>query len=166
MLPALGFLNRDLLQGLLAGAYSEEDILKEALRTIPLSQVTEGIRLIWEDPLVIRYDGQRAMRAQGSPVKGISTEDARQTIVAQIEAIELPEGYSMHWEGERKASEQSGSYLFKYFPLAIILMIAILIMLFKDYRKPLIIVCCIPLLLIGVIFGMLASGKTFGFVDW
>ena len=164
MLPALGFLNRDLLQGLLAGAYSEEDILKEALRTIPLSQVTEGIRLIWEDPLVIRYDGQRAMRAQGSPVKGISTEDARQTIVAQIEAIELPEGYSMHWEGERKASEQSGSYLFKYFPLAIILMIAILIMLFKDYRKPLIIVCCIPLLLIGVIFGMLASGKTFGFV--
>ena len=43
-------------------------------------------------------------------------------------------------------------------------MIAILIMLFRDYRKPLIIVCCIPLLLIGVIFGMLASGKAFGFV--
>ena len=164
MLPSLGFLNKDLLQGLLTGAYSGEDILEEALRTVPLSQVTEGIKLTWEDPLVIRYNGQRAMRAQGSPVKGIGTEDARQTIVAQIEAIELPEGYTMHWEGERKASEQSGSYLFKYFPLAIILMIAILIMLFKDYRKPLIIVCCIPLLLIGVIFGMLISGKTFGFV--
>ena len=164
MLPSLGFLNKDLLQGLLTGAYSGEDILEEALRTVPLSQVTEGIKLTWEDPLVIRYNGQRAMRAQGSPVKGIGTEDARQTIVAQIEAIELPEGYTMHWEGERKASEQSGSYLFKYFPLAIILMIAILIMLFKDYRKPLIIVCCIPLLLIGVIFGMLVSGKTFGFV--
>ena len=164
MLPSLGFLNKDLLQGLLTGAYSGEDILEEALRTVPLSQVTEGIKLTWEDPLVIRYNGQRAMRAQGSPVKGIGTEDARQTIVAQIEAIELPEGYTMHWEGERKASEQSGSYLFKYFPLAVILMIAILIMLFKDYRKPLIIVCCIPLLLIGVIFGMLISGKTFGFV--
>ena len=164
MLPSLVFLNKDLLQGLLTGAYSGEDILEEALRTVPLSQVTEGIKLTWEDPLVIRYNGQRAMRAQGSPVKGIGTEDARQTIVAQIEAIELPEGYTMHWEGERKASEQSGSYLFKYFPLAIILMIAILIMLFKDYRKPLIIVCCIPLLLIGVIFGMLISGKTFGFV--
>lgn len=164
MLPSLGFVNKDLLQGLLTGAYSGEDILEEALRTVPLSQVTEGIKLTWEDPLVIRYNGQRAMRAQGSPVKGIGTEDARQTIVAQIEAIELPEGYTMHWEGERKASEQSGSYLFKYFPLAIILMIAILIMLFKDYRKPLIIVCCIPLLLIGVIFGMLVSGKTFGFV--
>ncbi|MDD2328573.1 MAG: efflux RND transporter permease subunit [bacterium] len=164
MLPSIGFLNRDLLQGLLIGAYSEEDFLEEALRTVPLSQVTDGIQLTWEDPLVIRYNGQRAMRAQGSPVEGIGTEDARQTIVVQIEAIELPDGYSMQWEGERKASEQSGSYLFKYFPLAIILMIAILIMLFKDYRKPLVIVCCIPLLLIGVIFGMLLSGKTFGFV--
>jgi multidrug efflux pump subunit AcrB len=164
MLPSLGFLNRDLVQGLITGVYSEEDILEEVLRTIPLSQVTDGISLKWEDPLVIRYDDQRAMRAQGSPVQGVGTEDARQTIAEQIEAIELPHGYTMHWEGEIKASEQSSKYLFKYFPLAIILMIAILIMLFKDYRKPLIIICCIPLLLIGVIFGMLASGKTFGFV--
>lgn len=164
MMPSLGFLNREMLQGLLSGAYSEEDILKEAMRTVPLSQVSDGIHLTWEDPLVIRYNGQRAMRAQGNPVKSIGTEDARQAIVKQIEAIELPEGYTMHWEGEHKASGQSSSYLFKYFPLAIILMIAILIMLFKDYKKPLIIFCCIPLLLIGVIFGMLLSGKTFGFV--
>ncbi|MFA7583447.1 MAG: efflux RND transporter permease subunit [Proteiniphilum sp.] len=164
MLPSLGFLDRDLLQGLISGAYSEEDILEEVLRTVPLSQVTDGIHLTWEDPLVIRYNGQRSMRAQGSPVKGIGTEDARQSIVEKIEAIKLPEGYSMQWEGESKASDQSSAYLFKYFPLAIILMIAMLIMLFKDYRKPLIIACCIPLILIGVIFGILASGKTFGFV--
>lgn len=36
------------------------------------------------------------------------------------------------------ASDQSMKYLFQNFPLAIILMIAILIMLFKDYRKPII----------------------------
>jgi multidrug efflux pump subunit AcrB len=164
MMPSLSFVNRDMIQGLLTGVYSEDDVIREALRTIPLSQVTNGIHLTWEDPLVIRYNGQRAMRAQGSPVRGIGTEDARQTIVKEIESIELPEGYTMQWEGERKASIQSSSYLFKYFPLAIILMIAILIMLFRDYRKPIIIVCCIPLLLIGVIFGMLVSGKTFGFV--
>lgn len=164
MLPSLGFLKKDLISGLMTGAYSEEDVLQEALRTIPLSQVTDGIRLTWEDPLVIRYNGQRAMRAQGSPMYGIGTEDARQTIVKQIEEIELPEGYTMQWEGEIKASEQSSKYLFKFFPLAVIIMISILIMLFKDYSKPLIIICCIPLILIGVIFGMLISGKTFGFV--
>ena len=164
MLPSIGSLNRELLQGVLTGAYTEEDVLDELMRTVPLSQVTDGIKLVWEDPLVIRYNGQRAIRAQGNPIYGIGTEDARQTIAQQIEAIDLPEGYSMQWEGERKASQQSSAYLFKYFPLAIILMIAILIMLFKDYKKPAIIFCCIPLLLIGVIFGMLISGKTFGFV--
>lgn len=164
MIPAANSLSKDMLQGLITGAYTEEDVLEELMRTIPLSQVTDGIKLVWEDPLVIRYNGQRAMRAQGNPVNGVGTEDARQTVVKQIETIELPEGYTMQWEGEYSASTQSSSYLFKYFPLAIILMIAILIILFKDYKKPVIILCCIPLLLIGVIFGMLISGKTFGFV--
>ena len=164
MIPSISSLNKEMLYGLMSGAYSEEDVLEELMRTVPLSQVTDGIKLVWEDPLVIRYNGQRAMRAQGNPINGIGTEDARQTIVKQIEAIELPEGYSLQWEGEHRASSSASEYLFKYFPLAIILMIAILIMLFKDYKKPIIIFCCIPLLLIGVIFGMLISGKTFGFV--
>ena len=55
-------------------------------------------------------------------------------------------------------------YLFSTFPLAIILMIGILIMLFKDYRKPAIIFCCIPLVFIGVVAIMLITGKTFNFV--
>jgi multidrug efflux pump subunit AcrB len=164
LLPSLASIDKDMLSGLITGAYSEEDVLGEILRTVPLSQVTDGIKLVWEDPLVIRYNGQRAMRAQGNPVSGIATEDARQSIVEQIEAIALPEGYTMQWEGEISASLQSSAYLFKYFPLAIVLMIAILIILFKDYKKPVIILCCIPLLFIGVIFGMLISGKTFGFV--
>jgi multidrug efflux pump subunit AcrB len=55
-------------------------------------------------------------------------------------------------------------YLFKNFPMAIVLMIAILIMLFGDYKIPVIIFCCIPMILIGVIPAVLISGKTFGFV--
>ena len=43
-------------------------------------------------------------------------------------------------------------------------MITILILLFKDYRKPLIIFCCMPLIAIGVVFSVLLSGKDFGFV--
>lgn len=163
-MPSLSFINKDILQGFIGGAYSEDDLIEELTRSVPLSQVSNGLKIVWEDPIVFRYNGQRAMRAQSNPIIGVGTEDARQTILQQIEAIPLPEGYSMQWEGEYKASTQSSSYLFKYFPLAIILMIAILIMLFKDYKKPLIIFCCIPLLLIGVIFGMLISGKTFGFV--
>ena len=37
-------------------------------------------------------------------------------------------------------------------------------MLFKDFRKPTIIFLCLPLAAIGIVFGMLISGKDFGFV--
>ena len=43
-------------------------------------------------------------------------------------------------------------------------MIAILIMLVKDYRKPIIIFCCLPMILVGVVAVMLLTGKTFNFV--
>jgi multidrug efflux pump subunit AcrB len=37
-------------------------------------------------------------------------------------------------------------------------------MLFGDYRKPLIIFCCLPMILVGVVAVMLLTGKTFNFV--
>lgn len=51
-----------------------------------------------------------------------------------MDTITLPEGYTKQWLGEHKASGESMKYLFKNIPLAVILMIAILIMLFKDFR--------------------------------
>ena len=164
LMPAVGNVDAETIRGLLTGSSTKEDILAETLRTVPLSQACNGIRLRWEDPVVVRYNGERAMRAQSNPAPGLGAEEARQSIVKQIEDIELPDGYSMMWEGEYKASSQSTKYLFKNFPLAIVMMIAILIMLFKDYRKPAIIFLCIPLIFTGVVFGMLISGKTFGFV--
>ena len=133
------------------------------MSTVPMSQVTEGIKNRWEEQLVISDNGKRSMRAQCNQNNGVGAEDERSTIVKEIEAMELKEGYTMQWQGEYQASTQAKKYLFEYFPLAVILMIAILIMLFKDYKKPVIILCCIPLLLIGVVFGMLISGKPFGF---
>ena len=107
---------------------------------------------------------ERSQRVQCSPVPGVETEKARQSIATQIEQIPLPDGYRLQWQGERNASTKSMQYLFKNFPFAIILMISILIMLFKDYRKPVIIFCTIPLVFVGVVAVMLLTGKTFNFV--
>jgi multidrug efflux pump subunit AcrB len=165
MIPSLNkIIDKQIFQGLMTGVVSKEDVLESLLDAAPLSQVTNGIQIRWENPVVIRYNEQRAMRAQGNPVFGVSAEDARQSIVKEIEKMHLPEGYSYQWEGERKASAQSTQYLFANLPLGVILMIFILILLFKDYKKPLIIFCCIPLIAIGVIISMLIMGKEFGFV--
>ncbi|MDD2595675.1 MAG: efflux RND transporter permease subunit [Bacteroidales bacterium] len=164
MIPPVQNIGKNDLVGLVTGAVDKEDIIQDMLRTVPLSQATNGINIEWQDPVIIRTDGERAMKAQCEAAFSVGAEAARQSIAEQIESIPLPEGYQMSWEGEYKASSQSTKYLFKGFPLAIILMIMILLLLFKDYKKPAIIICCIPLLLVGVVFGVLASGKMFGFV--
>jgi len=134
------------------------------LATTPLSQSVNGIKLKWEDPVVIRYNGQRSMRAQANNIPEVGAEDARQDIADEIESIELPEGYSLSWEGEYKAKKQSLKHLFANLPLAVVLMIGILILLFKDYKKPIIIMLCVPLLFVGAVLGVWISGKSFGFV--
>ena len=45
--------------------------------------------------------------------------------------------------------------LTKYFPLAIIMLTVILVMLFGNFRQPLIIFLILPLSLIGMVFGLL-----------
>lgn len=163
-IPAIRNLSTNTLIEFMSGAISEEDLLAGALRTVPLNQASNGISLDWSDPTVHRFNGQRAMSALCDPTPEASADDARNSILAEIEAIDLPPGYSLNWQGEFSASSESMKYLFKNFPLAIILMITILILLFKDYKKPLIIFCCMPLIAIGVIFSVLISGKDFGFV--
>jgi len=133
-------------------------------QTTPLKQVAKAVELKWEEPVVMRYNGQRQQRVQCSPCPGVGTEAARASIEQQIEKINLPAGYSLSWQGEKMASDRSMKYLFNGFPLAIILIIMILIMLFKDYKKPAIIFCCIPLIFAGVIPAVLITGKPFGFV--
>ena len=164
-LPSLnGLLNEETMVKLKAGTLSKEELVESLMGSTPLKQISKSIDIRWEDPVVPRYNGQRSQRVQCSPAPGIETEKARQTIARKIEQIELPYGYTLHWQGEKNASDQSMKYLFKNFPLAIILMIAILIMLFKDYRKPIIIFCCLPMILVGVVAVMLLTGKTFNFV--
>ena len=157
-------INRQNIQQLMAGKLTKDDLIEKLTQTIPLKQVAKDVDIRWEEPVVMRYNGQRQQRVQCSPRLGVGTEAARQAIAEEIEKLQLPNGYSITWEGEKKASDQSMKYLFNSFPLAIILMIAILIMLFKDYKKPAIIFCCIPLILVGVIPTVLVTGKPFGFV--
>jgi len=164
LMPSLNGMSQQTVQGLMTGVISEAELIESVLRTVPLNQATNGVKIVWEEPLVVRHNGQRAMKAQSNPIFGVSAKEARSAILKEIEAIPLPEGYTLLWEGEHKASTQAVNSLFSKLPLAIILMIIILILLFKDYRKPLIIFCTIPLIIVGVVSVTLLAGKTFGFV--
>lgn len=164
MMPSIGGLaDEELLLKIKSGTVDRSNLIESVMQTTPLKQIGKGINMEWEDPVVPRYNGQRAQTVMCSPSPGLETEKARTAIAKKIEQIKLPEGYQLQWKGEKDASTQTMHYLFKNVPLSIVLMIAILIMLFKDYRKPAIILCCIPLLAIGIVGAMLLSGQSFTF---
>lgn len=151
--------------GLASGHVDKSELLGQVTATTPLRQVSDGVEVKWDDPVVMRYNGQRAQRVQCTAALGMGTEQARSEVEELLnEQLVLPEGYKLDWIGERAASKASMKYLFNNYPLAVILMIAILIMLFKDFKAPMLIFCSVPFILIGVIPAVLISGKTFGFV--
>ena len=164
LLPNISnLLSDEMVLKLKTGNLQKNEIIETAMQTTPLRQVSNGINIKWEDPVVPRYNGQRSQSVMCNPAAGVETEKARLSIAEQVEKIPLPDGYSIHWMGEKDASTQTMKYLFQNIPLGIVLMIAILIMLLKDYKKPLIIICCIPLLAIGIVGAMLISGQSFTF---
>ena len=164
MLPNINkILNDDLLLKVKSGTINQDEILRQLTVTTPLTALGSGVNIGWEYPTIARYNGQRAQTIMCSPIEGIETEAARLKVESKVEQIILPEGYSFRWGGEKEAKDQTMHYLFKQVPLGIILIIAVLILLFKDYSKPALIFCCIPLLIVGIVAGMLLSGKVFNF---
>ncbi|SFE95898.1 efflux RND transporter permease subunit [Thermophagus xiamenensis] len=162
--PSLSGSDPKTLSDIFSGITSYEDILESTFGAIPLNQAVKNIEVTWEEPVVRRLNGQRAIKAQCNTAPGLTADDVRNRIRDKIEAIPLPVGYKMEWQGEFQASSESQQYLFMYLPLAVVLMIALLIALFKDYKKPLIILLSLPLAFIGIVMGMLLTGKEFGFV--
>ena len=164
LMPSIaGLLNEENLARLRSGKLDKTNLLQSVIATTPLRQVTRSVDVRWEDPIVPRYNGVRQHRVQCTPEIGLETERTRKAIAAKIDQIPLPPGYTRMWMGEKQASDRSMKYLFQNFPMAIIMMVAILIMLFGDAKKPAIIFSTVPLVFVGVVATMLASGMTFTF---
>ena len=88
----------------------------------------------------------------------------RDGVLAEVEAIELPNGYSMEWDGEYRSSlDAQQSLIPGMIPMAVIILL-IIVALFNGFKQPLIIILIIPFMLIGITSGLLLTGQPFGFV--
>lgn len=132
-------------------------------RYLPFRQVADGVRLVLEDPLIQRRDRQRTVTVQCNPVTGLP-ESLRQQMVPAIEDIELPPGIVMEWGGEYESSREAQAPLQRTFPLFLVAMFVILVVLFNSLRNPAIILLVVPLAVIGVVGGLLLTGRPFGFM--
>ena len=72
-------------------------------RMIPLSQVTSGAEVVWEDPVVMRRDRFPTLTVHADPRSGLPSQLFNR-VRSKIEQIELPPGYSFAWGGEYEDS--------------------------------------------------------------
>jgi len=164
MLPDVGrLLGIDAME-VLYGTKTTDEITRELISPVPLSTVTSGIDLNWEQTLVHRTNGKRSIQAQCDPVEGFSPAEVRRAMMKEVAAINLPEGYSYKWVGEHDLRKDALRNIFSYLPLSIMLILLILLLLFDDVRKPLIVLVVIPLTAIGVVPGLILTGSPFTFM--
>lgn len=132
-------------------------------RMIPLSQVSSGSSVVWEDPVVMRRDRFPTLTVHADPRSGLPSQ-LFDRVRSAIETIELPEGYSLEWGGEHEDSGAARAALLKPIPYVMGLMIFIVVCLFNSFRTTLLIWLIMPLVIIAVTAGLLLTGKPFGFL--
>jgi multidrug efflux pump subunit AcrB len=96
----------------------------------------------------------------------MTAEDLKLIIDADIEALKsgLPVNHHIEYDGVIVVSQEAQQALGASMPMVIGLVLVLLVMQFNSYRRAMIIVLTIPLLLIGTIIGLLVMNAPFGFM--
>jgi len=130
---------------------------------VALEQVTDELKLGWEAMNIRKYDRGLSIVAQCELEPGVGNKEAEAKLMPLIEAIPLPPGYTLWWDGIYEDQTDSTAAIMSNMLLTIIIIVSILMFLFGDLRKTLIVILMVPLVMIGVSFSFLASGLMFGF---
>ena len=139
-------------------------IFTPAGKVYSIEQATDGFRFEYRVGVVKRYNRQRVMKAQCDPGRGVNTMRLYAALRDSIlRGVVLPEGYSMKVFGEQESQQESNSALARYMPLTMVLIFIVLLLLFRNYREPTVILLMIPLIFIGVVLGLAVTGKVFNF---
>ncbi len=137
-------------------------IFTPAGKVYSIEQATDGFRFEYRGGVVKRYNRQRVMKAQCDPGRGVNTMRLYAALRDSVlRGVVLPEGYSMKVFGEQESQQESNSALARYMPLTMVLIFIVLLLLFRNYREPVVILLMIPLIFIGVVLG----GDGFGYHD-
>lgn len=139
-------------------------IFTPAGKVYSIEQATDGFRFEYRVGVVKRYNRQRVMKAQCDPGRGVNTMRLYAALRDSVlRGVVLPEGYSMKVFGEQDSQQESNSALARYMPLTMVLIFIVLLLLFRNYREPVVILLMIPLIFIGVVLGLAVTGKVFNF---
>ena len=151
----------------MTGATDAEQLKEDMFRTVPMSSVTDSIRLDWEEDFVYRVNGELTIEAQCDSNTELfqgTTAKVEQELKSAIAAIPLPAGYSMDWGGETKLQRESTANVLKYVPLTLFLILTLLLLLFNNWKEVFLVLICFPFVICGIIPSLLLFRQPFTFM--
>ena len=164
MIPNFKAIGKSDLVNIVVGSKTESDMQKKLISPVPMSQISNSIKLDWEESVINRTNFHRTIQAQCEPVLSSSPADVRNAIKDEISKIPVPDGYSMIWNGEHLMKSTALKNIINLLPLTAILIVFLLILLFNDIRKTIIVLICVPFAFIGIVPGLMLFGQPFSFV--
>lgn len=134
-------------------------------RSVKVEQVIDDFSLDYEFNVIKRFNRQRYLMMQCEPKRGANTMAAFSHLWKEIQQeVKVPEGYKLQYFGEQFEQDKGNRAIGANVPLMFGLIYITLLFLFpKYYRKPVLIMCMLPLIFIGVVLGLLVFGKSLDF---
>jgi multidrug efflux pump subunit AcrB len=131
---------------------------------VPVSQIASGYETVWVDPSSNRKNRKRWYKVSADPTPGVLNSVLFAEVKPKIEAMELPPGYVLEWEGEYMSQTEAQEALAASIPMFVVLMVLIVVILFNSIRKTMVIWLTVPLASIGVAVGLFIFGQPFDFM--
>ena len=126
---------------------------KVAVKDIATIQEAQGFSSI------NRSNHQRYVTVTGDIAEGFNIGRINEDIQKQLDAYEVPEGYSITMGGEREMIESSFKDLYLMLALAIVFIYLIMVAQFQSLLSPFIVMFTIPLAFTGGFFALMITGK-------
>lgn len=152
---------------LMASAGKMDAVKSQMLQGKPMANVVTDIRPQWEEQCILRVNGERCIEAECDPETSMyqgTVAKVMSEVKDSIDNIPLPDGYSRYWAGEGKTSNKSVALLMKYLPLTVLIILTILLLLFRNWKETLLILCCIPFVICGITPTLLLFRQPFTFM--
>lgn len=131
---------------------------------VPIAQVVDGYDFVFENGKMRRFNRALAIQTQADPAPGVDSTVLFSQIQSKVEAIPLPDSYTLTWRGEYGNSSDANAGLAATMPLGIGAMVVVVFLLFNAVRQPIIIWLTVPLALIGVVYGLIFTGTSMEFM--
>lgn len=115
-------------------------------------------------PVTIRRENQNRIVEVTADVSGTerSLGEIMADITGRLRGLDLPEGYSIFYGGQEETIRENNRVLITIILLAIFLVYVVMSVQYESLLNPFVILTTIPLALIGVVFGLYATGIPVG----